>query len=91
MDPVPSPKRRSNPRIAGQMSEAEREGLDGICRTDEGDSVVAKLGARLPSADAIKAECQRLGVVREATPSRLELELVLALSPRQSLVDDRAD
>lgn len=55
--------------------------------------MVAKLGARLPSADAIKAECQRLGVVVKdhVTMSRLELGLVLALSPRQSLVDDRAD
>ena len=60
--------------IAGQLGQGQREALDALCATDDGDSTLARLAAppRAPSPAAVVGDCQRLAVVRATLPDDLD-------------------
>ena len=61
-------------RIREQLAPGQCEGLDGICLTDGGPSVLSMLQAppRVPSAASILAECRRLELIRSLMPETIE-------------------
>lgn len=71
--------------IAGQLGEEQRQALDALCASDEGESLVARLAAppRAPSPAAVLAECQRLATVRSALVGSVDWHNVTSNRRRQ--------
>jgi len=71
--------------MAQQLTDAQRQALDGLCTTEGADSVLARLGVppRAPSAVAIADECARLELIRAALPPALDWRAITTNRRRQ--------
>lgn len=71
--------------IAGQLGKRQREQLDALCETQEGESALVALRTppRAPSASSLQSECRRLVSIRELLPKRIAWGVVTQNRRRQ--------